>query len=225
MTVSEPVPIAFVRTGDVVREPVTKVGGQPVWLAEPQWPLSRSTGEPMEFLGQFALDDGRLAYLFMTDDEDDFIDGTYEPEAGENALVIQPEGRIPGFVRIDGRAVGPSAGTDHLPHPSPDDAGGCAGASDEGDEGAEIAEITEIAEIAEDDVKGDDDSRPLQFLGGPGIEPHWLQGEELPGEGWRLVVQLDSCDLPFDVNFGDAGVGYAFLSPDGREGRFLWQCC
>ena len=38
------------------------------------------------------------------------------------------------------------------------------------------------------------------------------------------MVQLDSGKLPFDVNFGDAGVGYAFLSPDGKEGRFLWQC-
>ncbi|MFD7433443.1 hypothetical protein [Streptomyces sp. NPDC059861] len=207
MTVSEPVPIAFVRTEDVVRGAVTKVGGQPVWLAEPQWPLSRRTGEPMEFLGQFALDDGRLAYLFMTDDEDEFIDGTYEPEAGENAFVIQPDGRIPDFVTVDGRAVGPSAGTDHLPQPSTDEAG-------EGDEGDET-----------DDGEEDGDGRPLQFLGGPGIEPNWLQGEELPGEGWRLVAQLDSCDLPFSVNFGDAGIGYAFVSPDGKEGRFLWQCC
>jgi hypothetical protein len=30
-----------------VREPVIKVGGQPVWLEEPQWPLSSTTGEPM----------------------------------------------------------------------------------------------------------------------------------------------------------------------------------
>lgn len=203
MTVSEPVPIAFVRTGDVVRGAATKAGGQPVWLAEPQWPLSRTTGEPMEFLGQFALEEGRLAYLFMTGDDGGCIDGTYEPDAGENALLIQPDGRIPAFVTVDGRAVGPSVGTDHLPHPSAD--GAAADAPGEGDEG--------------------DDGRPLQFLGGPGIEPNWLQGEEPPGEGWRLVAQLDSCDLPFDVNFGDAGIGYAFVSPDGKEGRFLWQCC
>ncbi|MFG3657625.1 hypothetical protein [Streptomyces sp. NPDC047706] len=196
MTVSEPVPLAFVPTAGAVREAVTKAGGQPVWLAEPQWPLSRATGEPMEFLGQFALGGGRLAYLFMSGDEDDFVDGTYEPEAGENALVIQPGGRIPDFVTVDGRAEGPSAGADHLP---------CAAEEADGEEG--------------------DDGRPFQFLGGPGIEPNWLQGEEQPGDGWRLVAQLDSCDLPFDVNFGDAGVGYAFVSPDGKEGRFLWQCC
>ncbi|MGW1543101.1 hypothetical protein ACWCPM_23160 [Streptomyces sp. NPDC002309] len=212
MTVSEPVPIAFVRTGDVVREAVTKVGGQPVWLAEPQWPLSRTTGEPMEFVGQFALEGGRLAYLFITGDERGYIEGTYEPEAGENALVIQPDGRVPEFLTVDGRAVGPSVGTDHLPHPSPDGTGDDAPGEGGGTGGT-------------DGPEGDGEGRPLQFLGGPGIEPNWLQGEELPGEGWTLVAQLDSCDLPVAVNFGDAGIGYAFESPDGTEGRFLWQCC
>jgi hypothetical protein len=54
-------------------------------------------------------------------------------------------------------------------------------------------------------------------------EPVWLQEDEQPGEGWQLVVQLTD-GLPFYVNFGDAGYGYAFVSPDGKEGRFLWQC-
>ncbi|MCI3273057.1 hypothetical protein [Streptomyces cylindrosporus] len=194
MTVSEPVPLAFVPAGGAVREAVTKMGGQPVWIEEPQWPLSRETGERMQFLGQFALGGGRLAYLFMTGGEDDFVDGTYEPEGGENALVVQPGGRVPGFVTVEQRAEGPSAGEDHVPR--------AAGAG----------------------ADANADERPWQFLGTPGIEPNWLQGEESPGADWQLVVQLDSCDLPFHVNFGDAGVGYAFLSPDGKEGRFLWQC-
>lgn len=33
----------------------TKFGGQPVWLAEPQWPLSRATGNPMRFVCQIVL--------------------------------------------------------------------------------------------------------------------------------------------------------------------------
>ncbi|AQY20463.1 hypothetical protein T261_05774 [Streptomyces lydicus] len=73
------------------------------------------------------------------------------------------------------------------------------------------------------DADTDAERAPWQFLGGPGIEPQWLQGEEEPGEGWRLVVQLTDGE-PFFLNFGDAGIGYAFLSPDGKEGRFLWQC-
>jgi uncharacterized protein YwqG len=59
-----------------------------------------------------------------------------------------------------------------------------------------------------------------------GGTPGFLQNEDYPGEGeWKLLLQLDSTKVPFYVNFGDAGVGYAFLSADGREARFLWQCC
>jgi len=203
MTVSEPVPLVFVPADGAVREAVTKVGGQPVWLEQPQWPLSRAAGRPMEFLGQFALEGGRLAYLFMTGGEGEYVDGTWEPEGGENALLIQPGGRIPDFVTVEPREEGPSAGADHLP-----------GVGD-----TKAGEETEA-----DSPEEEEDRRPWQFLGGPGIEPHWLQGDETPGDGWRLVVQLDSGELPFGVNFGDAGVGYAFLSPDGKEGRFLWQC-
>ncbi|WP_431902833.1 hypothetical protein [Nonomuraea sp. bgisy101] len=177
------VPLEFVAADGPVREPVTKVGGQPVWLEEPQWPVSRTTGEPMEFLGQFALDGGRLAYLFMTGEGDGW---TWHPERGDNALVIQPSGRIPDFVTVRAQAEGPSAGEDHLPRTA--------------------------------------ERHSSLFLGGPDTEPEWVQDDEHPGEGWELVVQLTE-ELPFFVNFGDAGAGWAFVSPDGKEGRFLWQCC
>jgi uncharacterized protein YwqG len=59
-----------------------------------------------------------------------------------------------------------------------------------------------------------------------GGTPDFLQGEEYPQGGpWRLLLQLDSSSVPFHVNFGDAGVGYAFISQDGTVGKFLWQCC
>ncbi|WP_262402782.1 YwqG family protein [Actinomadura sp. CNU-125] len=169
-----------------MREPVTKIGGQPVWLEEPAWPVSAELETPMRFLGQFALDGGRLAYLFMTADEEEYVDDTWEPDAGENALVIQPGGRIPEFVEVEALAEGPTYGPDHLP-------------------------VTGTGKW------------PDQFLGGPKIKPYWLQRDETPGKGWQLVVQL-SHGMPFEPNFGDAGTGYAFVSPDGKEGRFLWQC-
>ena len=43
-------------------------------------------------------------------------------------------------------------------------------------------------------------------------------------EDWLLVLQLDSNEVPFQINFGDCGVGYAFVKADGSDGRFLWQC-
>ncbi|MFI5802276.1 hypothetical protein [Streptomyces sp. NPDC051561] len=185
---SVPAPVEFAPAGSPVDGPVTKMGGRPAWLEVAQWPLSRGSGAPMEFLGQFALRGGGLGYLFMTAGDGD---GTFEPEGGENALIIQPGGRIPDFLAdVREERSGPTVAQDHLPV---------------------IGEADPEAEC-------------WQFLGGPGVEPFWLQGEEVPGEGWELLVQLDSTALPFHVNFGDAGIGYAFLSPDGKEGRFLWQC-
>src|SRR4051794_36828840 len=70
--------------------PVSKLGGDPCWLASPAWPLSRATGDPMMFVGQFRLpgDSVRLAYLFMSDDPSA---ATFVPEGGENAVVVQPD--------------------------------------------------------------------------------------------------------------------------------------
>jgi hypothetical protein len=52
-----------------------------------------------------------------------------------------------------------------------------------------------------------------------------MQGDEFPfGGACRLLLQLDSCTVPFSINFGDAGVGYAFLNESGDQAKFLWQC-
>ena len=88
--------IEFVESRKPISGLVTKFGGQPVWIGEPQWPLSKSTGKPMRFIGQIAIDStqfspvtARMAYLFMTDGEE-YVDGTWEPDGGENAVVLQP---------------------------------------------------------------------------------------------------------------------------------------
>jgi len=79
-----------------ITEPVSKLGGQPVWVDTPQWPLSRETGKPMSFVGQFVLCPeifgslaAKMAYIFMYDDEP-FVDGTWLPDGGENAVILQP---------------------------------------------------------------------------------------------------------------------------------------
>ena len=59
-----------------------------------------------------------------------------------------------------------------------------------------------------------------------GGSPMFLQGDEFPiPEPWHLLLQLDSVDVPFWINFGDVGIGYAFINQSGTEGKFLWQCC
>jgi uncharacterized protein YwqG len=58
-----------------------------------------------------------------------------------------------------------------------------------------------------------------------GGTPTFIQSDEFPpGGAWALLLQLDSTAVPFRINFGDAGVGYAFVSHDATQGRFLWQC-
>jgi hypothetical protein len=206
--------VEFREAAQSVDGPITRLGGRPAWQEQPQWPVSRALGRPMFFLGQFRLDDGsdgipRLAYLFMTDsvqlefmdddaawDSDDedpepvpeipFVGTTFEPEGGENAVIVQPGGRLPSFVTV--RAV--------------DEPGMC----------------WREEQHLPVDVPVTDGRVPWQFLGD---EPVWLQGAESPGAGWKLVVQLKE-QLGF--NFGDSGIGYLFVSPDGAEGRFLWQC-
>ncbi|MGP3938046.1 hypothetical protein [Nonomuraea sp. KM88] len=191
MTISEsPRRLVLSKADAPILEPVTKLGGQPVWVDKPQWPLSTELGTPMMFLGQFRLpgEGVRMAYLFMTNGED-FVDGTWESEGGENALIVQP-GRVPSFIAVNGEAEGPTMSEDLAVALKP----------------ASPAELGESW-----------DNR----LGG---SPTWLQDEESPTGEWSFLFQLDGSDEFYDVNFGDAGVGYGFLSADGREGRFLWQC-
>jgi len=129
-----------------------------------------------------------MAYLFMTEDDDQYVDGTWEPEGGENAVVIQPGGEpVPSAQAL---ASGPSrAGLD--------------------------AELVQV-EVEAGDLEG---SR----IGG---EPEFLQGEEYPEPRaeWRFLCQIDSCSLPFEVNFGDAGIAYVFVDTHAAKGRLLWQC-
>ncbi len=209
--------VSLYPAADPLTEPVTKFGGQPVWLTEPEWPVSKETGEPMRFICQVTLYgeifgdvEGKMAYIFMTDG-DDYVDGTWEPEGGENAVIVQPSGDN---VATEPLATGPSLYQmkeiegEELLQPVP-------------------CEFSVELEPGDDPERGfEDDSDGVadgeSKIGGT---PIFLQGEEYPEGGvWRLLLQLDSASVPFYVNFGDAGVGYAFISEDGRRGKFLWQC-
>jgi hypothetical protein len=196
-----------------IRRPVTKFGGQPVWVGEPTWPLSRKTGRPMRFIGQVALDPrifgplpARMAYLFITD-EPEPVDGTGDAEAGENAVVLQPGLFAGPSVQ---RAEGPTL---YRMVERPGAAGPVA-------EPCEYEAILTFGEDHEPDGR-DQEGFPNQVGG----TPHYLQGEEaLRGGPYRLLLQLDSNSVPFHLEFGDAGIGYALISAGGTVGVFFWQC-
>jgi hypothetical protein len=189
--------LRFIEASEPIQEPITKFGGQPVWVDAPAWPLSAALGRPMRFLGQIRLpgEAVRLGYLFLTEefDEDGFGDDTADPSAGENAFFAQP-GQPADFYQVASISKGPTFGPDHYVELTPHE-----GTPD-----------------------GEQDLSSRLW----GV-PSWLQGDEPPQEpgAWRFVLQLDTTeDIPFDLDFGEDGIGYAFLDETSGEGRFLWQC-
>jgi hypothetical protein len=212
--------------------PVAKLGGQPVWLDEPFWPVSASDGTPMTFVGQFPLPgpDLRMSYLFITQDEEATA-VTFEPDAGENALIIQPYGRLPPFLTGIATQHGPAlwrrgaAWTERIPvevhidlHPA-----------------SEAAEHTFASEVTRQQAErrgvfldpGDDAPwvECRSYVGGQPL--FWQPTTTRIGPSWRFFFQLDGGegvdDDAYALNFG-GGTGYAFLSQDEREGRFCWDC-
>lgn len=201
--------IKFKRSRTPIRELVTKFGGAPKWKGRPQWPLATRTGAPMQFIAQIALDsfgfEGAMAYLFM--EGENGAGDTWEPDGGANALIIQPSD-APLVVETKGRPDGKSLfELKPVPHGNVRQKQDC--------------EFAVILHEEEDGELEDGDEGCRNKIGGV---PKWLQGDETPTDGkWQLLLQLDSSAVPFEIDFGEAGVGYAFISCDGKRGKFLWQ--
>ncbi|GAA2602498.1 hypothetical protein GCM10010399_36510 [Dactylosporangium fulvum] len=220
-----------------LQAPVAKLGGQPFWWDAPAWPLSRSTGEPMTFVGQFPVpgSPARLAYLFMTDD--DIAGGvfpeTYRPDVGENALLIQPGGRVPSWLAVTEATTGPSLwrreptwhdrtlvelAVEFLPFEQ--EAEAVLDAEIAGQDAERRGTLPDPSLVPREEIL------PNSYLGG---RIRLWQPTVLPIDaGWRFFFQLDGGEGydaadPYTLNFG-GGTGYAFLSPDRREGRFFWDC-
>jgi uncharacterized protein YwqG len=221
--------IEFVLSSNPIPGLATKFGGQPMWVTEPQWPLSPTTGNPMRFICQIVLDQeifsgalGKMAYLFMTDEDEEYVDGTWEPDGGENAVIIQPgECKVP----VASLAHGPTlyemieVPGKELLLPQPREYAVKLTRSQDPEfrpSGSEQAPWSEDLERYTSALSGNK-------IGG---SPLFLQYDEFPGPGeWRLLLQLDSTKVPFSINFGDAGIGYAFIDASGTLGKFLYQCC
>ena len=79
----------FVESLSPITEPISKFGGQPVWINTPHWPLDLYSSEPMLFMGQLVLDPDifpnsqeLMAYIFFGN--------ALEPVAGSAmAIVLQ----------------------------------------------------------------------------------------------------------------------------------------
>ncbi|MFB7473574.1 hypothetical protein [Kitasatospora sp. NPDC056184] len=209
-----------------ISDPVAKLGGQPVWLADPAWPVDPSSGRPLVFIGQFPIpgDELRLAYLFL--DEDDLIMGGIDPEAGDAVLLVQPDGRIPPFAVIGppgtrGRTLWRRGADDsELPvewhvdlQPVPPGT----------DRSIDDQAAFERSMRGEGPAVGMPDGEVLHdYVGGTACYPNHYARVEAP---WQFLFKISDTpddEDPYFLNFG-YGYGFGFVSPDHREGRFFWE--
>jgi hypothetical protein len=216
-----------------ITDPITKFGGQPVWLEQPQWPLSRKYGTPMQFVCQIVLltelfgdIEGRMAYIFITDDYDTgYLADTWKPDGGENAVIIQPGGVWAGPAQSlhEGPTLYRRAWEHHDWQRTP-----C-------EFEVELRFGEDPAEGVWDDVDSDDatawdnyfDALVEDKIGGAPV-PTVNSGPKLARfpPNWRLLLQVNTKvndEDPFFLNLASDGVGYAVLSEDGRSGKFMWS--
>jgi len=206
---------------------VSKFGGSPGWVEEPAWPRSRSTGEPMLFIGQIVVDPllfpiapGRIAYIFITRENDGSIE-TWAPDAGESAVVIQQASSERKFALSEGPRLAETYWEGGTRRERPLE---LAASFDYQDE-SENPSYDEVVRFWERDRQIEHVLRWAQKVGGT---PEWIQADEAP-EGWGLLAQfgdgfwLDGRCIETNLNFG-AGRCYVLISPDCAQGKLIWQC-
>jgi len=235
--------LEFLKTSKPIENHVTKFGGQPTWLTEPEWPLSRGTNDPMRFICQIAFSDLALdepydkgmAYLFMSDSET-LIDGElygaydqFDPEGGENAVILQPGTER--LVDTSPLTKGPSLLPKKAMYGFGDQVAAWAQANEYEEYAVQLLSANDPAFVSIDDLAEFPDSQRQQYrekLSGNKLAgvPGFIQPDEFPfslGTS-QLLLQLDSGKTPFYVDFGDVGVGYLFVEKGSGRARFLWQC-
>ncbi|RCS59473.1 DUF1963 domain-containing protein [Parvibium lacunae] len=205
----------------------TQFGGQPTWINQPCWPLSAKTNAPMTFIGQivipselFTQADGQCAYLFIADSDGSLP--TWEPESGENAVIIQSPHALfspPTFLTLSSLATGPTVLT--KAHGAETDRVELFIPTFDLQMEPQFHTQAQRAILDDESAKAYDHAMWGNKIGG---QPWFIQGDEYPiGDTWQLLAQLDECALPFYVNFG-TGYAYIFINETLNEGRLLWQC-
>jgi hypothetical protein len=214
----------FIRSKREIKEPITKFGGQPVWLSGPEWPISKGWyNRPMMFVAQIALDnrifengDGKMAYIFIThcdNPNDDFFDpDIIYPDEGENAVIIQPIGNA--LVNTIPLENGPTL-FDH------------SGSSYEAyvrlreSEDPDFIDSFNFKKMSGNEKRQYCDIIEGNKLGGT---PYFFQGDEWPeGKMLPLLIQLNSSFLPFYLNLGSSPTVFSFLDESLKSGKLLIQ--
>ncbi|WP_343226938.1 DUF1963 domain-containing protein [Luteolibacter arcticus] len=162
----------------------------------------------------------KIAYLFVTDSEE-LLAATSEPYGGENAVILQTSGTTdaPFLSVATGPTLQPRAGAEQMEKLQEVEFGIAAW---EGEDPAFLTD-SEILELPDEDQESYLSQSGGHKIGGI---PGFVQAEQFPDDlrTWHLLLQFDTTEVPFHIDFGDNGVGYLFIDSNATEGRFLWQC-
>lgn len=213
--------IEFVEEKKKVEKPVTKFGGQPVWIDKAQWPIEEN-GKPMRFICQIELypeifDNSKfkMAYLFVSKEWNNYV------------LICQPSDiKILTKEKVDGPSI-------------------CKMVKKRESDiflSSQKCEFTANLTLGEDYnfvhqepyFVGDElvfEDSPEDYgevLNGNKIggTPLFMNCDDLPEEdSWKLLLQLDATTVPFELNFGDAGMGYFFINMKDGSLNFIIESC
>jgi hypothetical protein len=189
-----------------IDRPITKFGGQPVWIGNPTWPLG-SDGEPMTFMAQLSVPgvDG-MAYLFIDPSEE-----SWESPYDGSALLMQPG---PAPQRNVVQAIGPTyaSGVSELDRYVPRLRARRTEYVPTLEEGLEPPDWEDFRSDTEDET---DDDREWNKVGG---SPRYLQGGPADPEGLRFLFQFTADRVGHEL--GDAAECYGLVDEE-RRGYFL----
>ncbi|VAW66185.1 hypothetical protein MNBD_GAMMA09-3441 [hydrothermal vent metagenome] len=193
-----------------VTEPVkhnsSRFVSQPGRIEKPGWPLDKADNEKMYFIGQIELTEnlfgktqGKIACIFMSSRDD--ADLTWDADAGQNIIIIQPDNNtIPAVA--DG--TGPTGDFD--------EDGICEFTLTitPGNESDYIPE-KKLNGLMESDQEQHDNYLQEMETSKIGGCPMFIQSAQTPIEDdWKLLFQLGEEDIPVEVNFG-CGIAYALI--------------
>lgn len=214
--------IRFVKLEEKIDKPISKFGGQPVWIEEEQWPVSMGwEDKKMMFIGQILVEKGMLGnkedlmvYIFVTHPEsyeDDFFDPDItEWNGGENAVIIQSFENVQNNINCQ---KGPTL-------------------FDEDNKQYEYIPIlkkgydpefltnSEFRKLNDEQQEEYFNLIDVNKIGG--IPNFFREDVFLEGE-WMLLLQLKCESLPFVLRAGTMSILYIFISKDFKKAGMLIQ--
>lgn len=215
--------LTFSEAEKPISNAITKFGGQPVWINQPEWPFSKKTQQPLRFICQIALDThifgentAKMVYFFMGDAKQangEFI-------CSEHSVVVQP-GKNTGLLRNE--KEGPT-----LLSQNPDSHGNAEFVAKEYHVLPVLQDDTSILQknIWKETVRTGKVNSISALLGNKiGGIPYFGSGNNLANDHNhdQLILQIDSTDVPFCFGLGGTGIGYIFLEANSKRGRFIYN--